>query len=561
MTEGPAQRRAAEALALGGIAALGAAVLALSWNRWLDPIVDLGRDLYVPEAMASGAALYADLLYYYPPLAPLLLAAAVALFGSSLALYTAIGIVTAAIAATSLYLLIRATSGWAPAAAIAMLFVALHLAGTSTWGANFVFPYAHAAIFGMTFFLLFAASIGRYLFVRASAASAWCAVAFGVLSASAKIEYVLAVALVVAVAVVVYRFPLRFLVAMAVAGAAVFAAAAFAFGGAPPGHRWLRDNVFAAPLLTSDAAGFFYGSVSGTASLAASLGRAAVAALLLIAAIALLAAADRALARGARILAGAAILAAMGALVLMAGARFFAGWPLLMLALLPFAARERATSPLAFLLAISLGTAARIFLSLGPGWYGFVLVLPTYALVAYVLTRWLPGRGVYRRGFAAFWLVLAVAIGARGIAASYPSWRARSFEVRTARGAYLDEPRRGSAVRALLEWLARRPGGETMAVMPEGLAINYFAARRTPLSFHTFTPIEIDDPAIERRLVAEIEERRPDLVVIVPRDVREFGYRGFGVDYARDIAALLRQEYRLAWRSGARPEIVALERR
>ncbi|MCA1733829.1 MAG: hypothetical protein LC732_09525, partial [Acidobacteria bacterium] len=59
--------------ALAAIAALAVGVLALSWNRWLEPIIDLGRDLYIPEAMAGGARLYDDLLYFYPPLTPSIL--------------------------------------------------------------------------------------------------------------------------------------------------------------------------------------------------------------------------------------------------------------------------------------------------------------------------------------------------------------------------------------------------------------------------------------------------------------------------------------------------------
>ncbi|MCA1734380.1 MAG: hypothetical protein LC732_12365, partial [Acidobacteria bacterium] len=62
-----------ELAALAAIASLAAWVLALSWNRWLEPIIDLGRDLYIPEAMAGGARLYDDLLYFYPPLTPSIL--------------------------------------------------------------------------------------------------------------------------------------------------------------------------------------------------------------------------------------------------------------------------------------------------------------------------------------------------------------------------------------------------------------------------------------------------------------------------------------------------------
>ncbi|MCA1734196.1 MAG: hypothetical protein LC732_11405, partial [Acidobacteria bacterium] len=287
-----------------------------------------------------------------------------------------------------------------------------------------------------------------------------------------------------------------------------------------------------------------------------------ISALIVASVIALLAIADRSWQRGARASAALALVAALaGTAFLLLQSRFFASWPLILLVLVPFAARERSRSPLAFLLAASLGTAIRIFLAIGPGWYGFVLVLPTYAVIAYVFATWLPARRVYRSQLAIVWLMLAIAISGLGIYHSMPRWAARSVEVVTARGTYLDDSPRAEAIGSLLEWLRRRPSDETLVVVPEGLAINYFAARRTPLSFYTFTPIEIDDPVTEGRIIEEVRQRRPDLVVVVPRDVREFGYRGFGTDYARGLTASLGRDYRLAWQSGDRRfPVFALER-
>src|SRR5215470_17656168 len=40
-----------------------------SYQRWLDPIIDTGRDLYIPGQIDQGARLYRDIRYQYPPLA------------------------------------------------------------------------------------------------------------------------------------------------------------------------------------------------------------------------------------------------------------------------------------------------------------------------------------------------------------------------------------------------------------------------------------------------------------------------------------------------------------
>ena len=43
---------------------------AISWNRWIEPFVDTGRELMVPARVAQGERLYRDVRFYYGPLAP-----------------------------------------------------------------------------------------------------------------------------------------------------------------------------------------------------------------------------------------------------------------------------------------------------------------------------------------------------------------------------------------------------------------------------------------------------------------------------------------------------------
>jgi hypothetical protein len=56
----------------------------LSWNRWIEPYVDSGRELMVPWRISQGEALYRDVRFYYGPLAPLLAAGVDSLAGRSL---------------------------------------------------------------------------------------------------------------------------------------------------------------------------------------------------------------------------------------------------------------------------------------------------------------------------------------------------------------------------------------------------------------------------------------------------------------------------------------------
>ena len=78
-------------------AALPFAVFALlalvSWNRWLEPYVDSGRELMVPWRVSQGERLYRDVEFHHGPLAPFLGAASDRVFGRSLPARTALAAV------------------------------------------------------------------------------------------------------------------------------------------------------------------------------------------------------------------------------------------------------------------------------------------------------------------------------------------------------------------------------------------------------------------------------------------------------------------------------------
>jgi hypothetical protein len=175
--------------------------------------------------------------------------------------------------------------------------------------------------------------------------------------------------------------------------------------------------------------------------------------------------------------------------------------------------------------------------------------VPLYVLLAYVVFAWLPERGVYSRRLALVWLVPVVLVSCRTMAVQRATWALKRWPVVTARGVFYEANRDRAAV--LAEALPLLASSRSLVVMPEGLTLNYFARVRNPLSFHTFTPAEIDTPAAERAVMAELRARRPERVALVTRDVGEFGSRGFGVDYGLEIMAALREQYALerAWRT------------
>lgn len=503
-----------------------AAIVAFSQSylHWLNPIIDTGRDLYIPEQIRLGATLYHDILYFYPPLTPYLLAAVTAITGSSLTAYLGIGLATALLTATAMIAIAQPLAGRYATVAVLLVFVSFCMAGVSGWGSNYFFPYAHAATFAMLFFLG-----GAALVLHNKPA-----LALGVLLACSwtKIEYAVFASALVLFAAITRRISWKAVALYAIAAATSLGVAIAYFGA-----EALRANILPSTLLSGSSARFFYEKVTGIDDWPRNLLLAARGAVLIVAFAFLL-----------RMKRNTVTWIAIAAVtVLLANDTFFRAWSLLQLALIPFAIR-RPREPLAFLLLLSLCGTSRIFLNVTPVWYGFVFIVPVLLLIAYVLFAWLPERGVYARESAALWLPLIIAICASGLVAAHVAY-ADGHRVTTARGTFYD----ATAWHDRLLQHLRRNHARELVVMPEGLALNYLGEIPTPLRHHTFTPAEMADS--EAAIVAELARKRPQYVAIVARDLSEFGNKALGVDYGREITAFLRANYDVEQRFG---EIVLL---
>jgi hypothetical protein len=527
---------------------LGAILFAVARQRSLEPIIDTGRDLYIPGAILDGKKLYRDLIYYYPPLVPYLLTLLTAVIGRSLAAYSFIGAATAAVAGFTLYGAAKLVAGRLAAFVALLFFAGLNFTCAIGYGSNFLFPYAHEATFGVVFLLLTIFFLLRYTFEAASRANGSAVVLFSLLASWCKIELAAIVAVAIIAAVVVHRFPRRYAFAYAGAMLLCVSAASLFFADAPPTRHWLRGNIFPSTFLGGPTFYGFYARVFGLPRWKELLLDSAYGALVLCAFAGCLAVIERQRRP-------AVVAVALGALAVLAGIggdlHFFQAWTLLQLGLLIPALREP-RRPLAILLFFSACSSARIFLKLAPAWYGFVLTIPTYLLIVYVLFAYLPERRLYSRRLSSLWLAFAIVVVGRGVWTQVNEYKRKSAPVVTRRGTFYEEPSRASVLVPLIRAI-ETSGARSLVAMPEGLALNYLTAVDTPLSYTTFTPIEAAHPVIEQRVLDELSARRPELVAVISRHVNEFGYRGFGDDYDLRVAAFIRRQYTPIgrWQNGA----------
>jgi hypothetical protein len=164
------------------------AVFVLLWaatfKRWVLPFEDSGREMHTAWRLAAGETLYRDVGYSYGPLAPLLDAGLLRLFGKSLDVLVAWRTAVAMVGVEALRRLARrlAADGASASAATAFAVAACAFGIGGSWP----FPYSVAALLGT---VLTWASAGRALSSDGPRASAAAGLLAG-LAAACKVEFV-----------------------------------------------------------------------------------------------------------------------------------------------------------------------------------------------------------------------------------------------------------------------------------------------------------------------------------------------------------------------------------
>lgn len=544
--------RRTHALAWTVLLATCGVLFAVSFERWGDPVIDLGRELWIAGELASGRVLYRDVVYNYGPVAPYLLAAVVFVAGDSLAVFEAVGVLIGVATMAGLYATGFLLGGVIPAFATAWAFVLLCFFANTTWGANFVLPHAYAAT------LAIATAVGAFaLLLRHLAARRRRDLILGALLAcitlATKLEVGAAILGVYAVAGWAHRLPLRPLAA--VAGGAFLAGVVLAllFRAQEPGDHALVAESLGKLLSGSALRDPFFLRVAGLERPGRSLASLAAGA----AGLALLGAATAAAAslpgawRSRRV--GALALGVAGALgvavllpvladVRMLGVAVLAA-PVVAIACVASDRRD----PLLLLAVFVVLSAPRILLQYHPYWYGYTLSVPALPFVVHGLGVRLPRRTAFPLFARGVLVALALLAVHRFESDTIARYQAMTASLDTPKGRMRDLPvGRAAAIEGLLAHFEAMPKDRerTLVVFPEGISLNYFSGLRNPTGYYLFTPPEVPDAAAEARVLAALRDEPPDFVVLVPRDLAEYGSAGFGRDYVPGIRRWIEQGYR-----------------
>ena len=94
------------------VAATGAAMIAWTWRAWPDPVVDFGRELYVPWRLAEGDVLFRDIAWFNGPLSPYWNALWFRVFGAGLMTLACVNLALLALTTAVLSATCAGTSRW-----------------------------------------------------------------------------------------------------------------------------------------------------------------------------------------------------------------------------------------------------------------------------------------------------------------------------------------------------------------------------------------------------------------------------------------------------------------
>ena len=579
------------------LAACLALNLAASWQRWSDPVVDVGREMNQPLRLAGGEMLYSDVRHIYGPLSPWLHAALFHIFKPSLTVLYADGIVTATIALALVYWLGRQIMSPAAAGAATlnvMSFCAFKSAG------NYILPYSynslHGAVLGLITLAILVTALrpetprsgslttSRALRGRDTLMFLLAGLVAG-LATLAKTEMGAAAVAAGVTAAVVVSYPDRrraaWLGLTFILPAAALTTAVYALIAARVGWSTLAFDSWLLVYTMPPEIVHFNSEISGFAHPLRSLGRMLIALAKLGLLAACIAATSSIIAtstsdpRERRAFDSASreavvvshpwrVLGAVVALLILMWVTigldrdkgpylaipFVLAGTLVMLLSSRRTATNTHTATLVVLTTYALASLVRIILHVRSGGAYASYLLPVAVVIFTYL--WVgPFADSFRdarvsrvaRTICLTLLVGAALINMVGLAHRY---RARqTASIKSQRGTMIAGPDMALAFNEALAYIDRHiEPGSAVAVMPEGTSINFLSGRRNPLREEIVTPGYLDTDG-EVRAIGQLRDAHTALILIPNRPTREFGPAAFGRDYCQRLMRWIEEHYRI----------------
>lgn len=117
----------------------------LTWGRLGDPIIDCGRELYIPKAILCGKVLIKDIFNLNNPLSYQINAVFFKIFGGKLSVLFILGIISSYL--ISLFVYFTARTIFQPLESFSVVIGTILIGVFSPCMGNYIFPYCYAAVY------------------------------------------------------------------------------------------------------------------------------------------------------------------------------------------------------------------------------------------------------------------------------------------------------------------------------------------------------------------------------------------------------------------------------
>ena len=566
------------------LAGLAIFFVATSWRKWCDSLIDFGNGLYAAWRLAHGALLYRDVNTDYGPLSQYFNGALFALFGPGMMVVVAANLAVFVAISSLLYILCRRAWGVVPAFAASTVFIVVFAFSqfVNIGNYNYATPYSQETTHGLLACLLLVIVLARWVEDPTVGLSLLAGGLFGV-TAVLKPEIMLAAAMTtLAAALIRWRYlglpATRVTVAWALASAIPTTAFTLYFAIffdwkaalAAASHGWLSIRDLSGDMAQGSFLGLDRPSEHFLQHAVATL----VACLLIgvIAGVAWLA--DRSSRRWQLPVAVGLLLIAVAApaavlIPWVQVGRCLLGLMLLYLSICAAVISRRETDDnrqlqtLRLLLCI-LATVllSRMVLNGRIYQYGYYQAALAAVLVPAIMIGELPswlrlrprGTWIVMVGCAALIVPGLVILANR----SQALLGARITPVGEGRDLFYTFPSeiepRGAIVDDVITELHNRSAKGTLLVVPEGAMINYLARLPSPVAPLYFYA-GVTENGRERQVVTELDQHPPDWIVLISRDLREYGIQRYGERPGRgeEILSWIDREYERVWSVGGDP--------
>jgi hypothetical protein len=555
------RRAALESLGILALMCFAAFLVANSWRKWSDPLLDFGEQLYSAWQLSEGAVLYRDVELLYGPLSQYFNAEIFRIFGPGLIVLAIVNLVVCAAICTSIYVLFRRSWGVLAAWFSTLIFISVF--GFSYFvdlgNYNYVTPYAHETTHGMLICLLLCFVLAALFKKPTLVRSFFAGLLFG-LTLVLKPEFILAaVALTVLAGLAYWKRgdSLRLGIFFSWALGTLLPTLSFTFyfacfmpwgrAAAAASRAWLNalnTSLTADPLqmrlmgLGQPWSGFVNQAIATAISLA----------FILALGIAVMVV-ERKMSRWFLLFSGAALALLLGWIAWSVVTWIEVGSCLvglsviyLVLSLVAFVRQPRRNDSdfdrriLRLLIAcLAVALMARMILNPHIYHYGYyqaalaALVVP--AVMIAELPVWLRAGSRGRMVVVMGTLIMVLPGIANLVMRSQHRYLSKTFAVASGRDRFYCLPPQidplGEIINSIADVLRENGQGTTLTVLPEGEFINYLARLRNPLP-HAFFYAGATSDGREKQVVNDLRRNPPYWIVIISRDLIGYGIERYG---------------------------------